>query len=250
MLRKSLEESLNTYLNVAQIKDYCPNGIQVEGKDEIKRVATAVSANLQTIEKAVEKGVDALVVHHGMFWNRDPYPIIGTKRTKLELLLQHEISLFAYHLPLDAHQEIGNNWRAARELGWEDLEPFGEFNGTFIGVKGNFSPQPIEAFVTHVEAYYSHRATVALGGKKKVKSVALISGGAYKELGAASREGVDCFMTGNFDEPAWGIAHEEGIHFLALGHSATEKIGPKAFAEYLVNQHGLEAFFLDIPNPF
>ena len=250
MQRRDLEEYLNTYLNISLIKDFCPNGLQVEGKSEIKKIATAVSANLMTLQKCVEEGVDALIVHHGLFWDKDPYPLVGSKRIKIELLLKEGISLFAYHLPLDAHKEIGNNWLAARELGWEDLMPFGEYNGTWIGVKGTFAPQPIEVFISDVEAYYEHSAIVALGGKRSVASGALISGGAYKELAAAARAGVDCFITGNFDEPAWGVAHEEHVHFLALGHSATEKIGPKALADHIQNQFDLNAYFLDVPNPF
>jgi dinuclear metal center YbgI/SA1388 family protein len=250
MLRDDLEKHLNAYLNVTIIKDVCPNGLQVEGKKEIKKIATAVSANLASIQKAVDEQVDGLIVHHGLFWNNDPYPIVGTKKKKLELLLREGISLFAYHLPLDAHREVGNNWQAARELGWEELESFGEYYGTLIGVKGTFAPQPIETFVAELEAYYEHTATVALGGKRSVASGALISGGAYKELPKVAQAGVDCFITGNFDEPAWSMAHEEGVHFLALGHSATEKIGPKALAGYIQKELKIPSIFLDIPNPF
>lgn len=245
-----LEETLNGYLNVSIIKDFCPNGLQVEGKSEIKKVATAVSANLKTIQKAIEHEVDALIVHHGLFWFKDPYPIVGTKKNKIELLLRHGIALFTYHLPLDAHREVGNNWRAAREMGWENLEPFGEYNGTWIGVKGTFVPQQVGAFQGKLEAYYGHPATAALGGKKELSSGGLISGGAYKELGAAVQGGLDCFITGNFDEPAWNVAHEEGIHFFALGHTATEKVGPKALADHIQKNYGIPSQFLDVPNPF
>lgn len=250
MLLKEFADKLDVYLSAALFKDYCPNGIQVEGKEEVKTVATAVSANLQTLEAAAEMGVDALVVHHGLFWSGDSYPVVGAKKKKLQLLLEHRISLLAYHLPLDAHREVGNNWKAARDLGWKTLEPFGELNGIPIGVKGTFPAQPVEAFVKTVEAYYGHAAAAALGGKENVASAALISGGAYRELGSAAREGVDCFITGNFDEPAWGVAYEEGIHFLALGHSATEKIGPKALADYMDKDLGLDSRFIDVKNPF
>lgn len=248
--RKDLESYLKNYLNVPLIKDSCPNGLQVEGKEEIKTMATAVSASLATLERAVEQGVDALIVHHGLFWEKDPYPLIGAKRAKIELLLKGEISLFAYHLPLDAHRVVGNNWQAALDLGWENLEPFGEYNGTEIGVKGTFAARPIKQLVSEVENYYGHSAAMALGGKKSVMSGALISGGAYKELAQAAAAGVDCFITGNFDEPAWNVAYEEHIHFMALGHSATEKVGPKALARHIEQHFGIPTFFLDIPNPF
>jgi dinuclear metal center YbgI/SA1388 family protein len=250
MLLHELEKYLNEYLNISLIKDCCPNGVQVEGRREIKKIATAVSANLMTLQKAAETDVDALIVHHGLFWQGDPYPIIGARKKKIELLLKEGISLLAYHLPLDAHQEIGNNWQAARNLGWQQLLPFGEYNGTMIGVKGVFSPQPIEVIVSQIETYYEHPATVALGGKKIVSTGALISGGAYRELSQAVREKVDLFITGNFDEPAWGVAHENQIHFLALGHSATERVGPRALAEHLQKKWDLSSFFLDIVNPF
>lgn len=247
---KELELHINTFLNTANIKDFCPNGLQVEGKKEIKTVATAVSADLMTLQKAAEKGVDALIVHHGIFWNQDSYPIVGAKYQKLELLIKNGISLFGYHLPLDAHRAVGNNWHAAHSMGWENLEPFGEFNGVLIGVKGFFSPMPIKSFIQKLEAFYEHSAAVALGGKEIVASAALVSGGAYRELAKAALLPVDCFITGNFDEPAWGVAYEERINFIALGHSATERIGPKALADYLKKELDLEAFFLDSANPF
>lgn len=237
-------KKLNETLMIELFDDYCPNGLQVEGRPKLKHIATAVSANLPTIEAAVNAGVDALVTHHGLFWKRDPYPIVGSKKTKVELLLKNEISLLGYHLPLDAHQTLGNNWVAARALGWENLEPFRE-----IGVQGELS-MTIDQLIEKVEAYYGHTAARALGGKKEVSRVALISGGAYRELAAAAQEGIDCFITGNFDEPAWGVAHEEKINFLALGHSATERVGPQALARYIEKELGVKATFLDIANPF
>lgn len=238
-------EYLNRYLNRSLFEDFCPNGLQIEGKTRIEKAATAVSATLETLERAVDEGVDALIVHHGLFWNRDLYSLTGVKAKKIKLLLEKGISLLAYHLPLDAHIEVGNNWKAAKDLGWSGLEPFGT-----LGVKGSFSSRPVKEFIAQLESYYDHPAIQALGGKEMVQSAALISGGAYKELASAAKEGVDCFITGNFDEPAWGMAFEEQIHFLALGHSATERVGPKALAEHIQNQLKITCWFLDIPNPF
>lgn len=244
MKLKELEEHLEAELQGALFVDYCPNGLQVEGKEEVRKVATAVSASLSTIEKAVEAGCDALVVHHGLFWNGDSPLVRGTKRKKLKLLLEKGISLFAYHLPLDAHPTLGNNWKAALDWGWQELQPFGK-----IGVKGVFAPMKIAEFVEMLERYYGQKGVVALGGKEVVRSGALISGGAYKEVWGASKAGVDLFITGNYDEPAWWGAHEEGIHFLALGHTATEKVGVKALAAHLIEK-GLDAFFIEDHNPF
>jgi dinuclear metal center YbgI/SA1388 family protein len=241
---------LNDFLNVGMFKDYTDNGIQVEGSKEINRLATAVTASLATIKEAEELEVQALIVHHGLFWNGDSYGIVGTKKEKLFHLLKNDISLLGYHLPLDANKEIGNNWKAAKDLGWTNLEPFGEYKGTYLGVKGKFPKQDVNEFLKNLEIYYQHPAHCALGGKAAVESCALISGGAYKMLSQAAKEGVDCFITGNFDEPAWHQAFEENINFIALGHSATERIGPKALGEHLREKFSLESVFIDVPNPF
>ncbi len=241
---------LDSLLQPSLFSDGCPNGLQVEGKKQINTIVTAVSSSLATIEAAIEAKADALIVHHGMFWNQDSYVVTGVKRQKLSLLLENGLSLIAYHLPLDAHQIYGNNWRAAIDLGWQNLEPFGMYKGSFIGVKGNFSPQSRDSFVHKLENYYGHKAYLAPGGNNEVKSAALISGGAYRSLGEASEAGVDCFITGNFDEPAWHQALEEKINFLALGHSHTEKIGPKSLAKYLQEKLQVSCSFIDIENPF
>lgn len=245
-----LTNQLNEFLQISLFNDACPNGIQVEGNVEIVKAATAVSCSLNVIKKAALLKADLLIVHHGIFWNRDNPIITGVKKEKLKLLLKSGISLAAYHLPLDAHREIGNNWKAAMDLGWQNLEPFFSINGQFIGVKGEFDLQDVSDFQTFLEKYYGQKAVVALGGKEKVKSAALISGGAYKQIPDAAKSGVDCFITGNFDEPAWHDAYENHINFFALGHAATEKVGPRAFADYLVSKHQLETTFIDEINPF
>lgn len=247
---KSLIQYLDEYLTAGLFNDYCPNGLQIEGKEQITKIATAVSADLETIEKAIELKVDALLVHHGLFWSKDPYVITGSKRQKILQLLKNGISLIAYHLPLDAHKEVGNNWKAAIDLGWEELEPFGLFNGKTIGVKGKFKAKPVEIFRDELEAYYDHSAIQVLGGHKKVTSASLISGGAWKDISQAAKEGIDCFITGNFDEPAWYLAKEEGVNFFALGHSATEKIGVRTLGKHLQERFNLSCEYIDTLNPF
>ncbi|MCB1181070.1 MAG: Nif3-like dinuclear metal center hexameric protein [Chlamydiia bacterium] len=247
---KQLISLVSNYLEVSSIPDHCPNGLQVEGKFIIKRAATAVSASFATIQEAVNQKIDALIVHHGIFWRGDEFPIVGGKKKKIELLLQNQISLLAYHLPLDAHREVGNNWKAASDFGWRNLVPFGEFNGMTIGVMGSFNKIPITVFTAEMEAYYEHIAYAAYGGKKEVKRAALVSGGAYKAIQEAARAGADCFVTGNFDEPVWGMAFEEEINFLALGHTATEKVGPKALGKWIEKKGGILCPFIDSNNPF
>lgn len=243
-------EYLENLLQPRLFADFCPNGLQVEGAPAIHKFATAVTASQAVIERAIEEGVQALIVHHGIFWNRDPQPITGTKKTKIALLLEHNISLIAYHLPLDAHTSIGNNWRAAQELEWKNLQPFLAAGGQAIGVKGTFAEMPVEEFQHTLERYYGHTAASALGGKSKVKSAALVSGGAHRNLIDAASCGVDCFVTGSFDEPAWHQAYEERIHFFALGHHATETIGPRALLQHLQAELGLKGLYLDYQNPF
>lgn len=241
---------LDQLLECGSFNDSCKNGLQVEGKKEIRSIATAVTANLASIEEAKKRGVDALIAHHGLFWNSDPHAVVGSKREKLALLLQNEISLLGFHLPLDAHQKIGNNWKAAHDMGWKDLQPFGLYNGKLIGVKGTFKPMKRNAFMRELENYYKHPAYQALGGKETVKTAALISGGAYRSLAEAASQGIDCFITGNFDEPAWNQAFEEKINFFAMGHTATEKIGPRALGEHLAKKFKLKYHFIDTDNPF
>lgn len=242
---QELSRYLEDLLSCSLFTDYCINGLQVEGKQKINKIATAVSASYATIEQAVNLNIDALIVHHGIFWNRDSYAIAGVKKEKLALLLENKISLLAYHLPLDAHKTFGNNWKAANDLGWQNLEPF-----CSIGVKGQFNEVAIEEFRVQIQNYYQHPAHVALGGNKTVKSAALISGGAYKNVVDAAYEGVDCYITGNFDEPAWHHAFEEKINFFALGHSATERVAPQALGMHLQQHFLLDYQFIDIINPF
>ncbi|MBT3394275.1 MAG: Nif3-like dinuclear metal center hexameric protein [Waddliaceae bacterium] len=241
---------LTQLLESTPVEDYCPNGIQVEGSKEIKTFATAVSASLPTIQSAVDLGVDALVVHHGMFWKFDTMSVEGVKREKLRLLIENNITLIGYHLPLDMHQEYGNNWKAAKDLGMKDLEPFGVYNGTAIGVQGAFDAISREAFIEKLEEYYGHNAATALGGKETVSTAAIVSGGAHGNISDAIKAEVDCFITGSFDEYIWNIAHEEKINFCALGHTATERVGPQALGKHLADTFDIKHSFIDTINPF
>jgi dinuclear metal center YbgI/SA1388 family protein len=241
---------LDDLLPGSGLTDYCPNGLQVEGKPIVNKVATAVSASLETLEQAIDLGVDALIVHHGLFWQRDSCVVTGVKRKKLALLLENQLSLFAYHLPLDMHQTIGNNWRAAQEMGWTQLQPFGFIGNVPIGVKGEVSSLSQAEFKQKLENYYEHEAHCAWGGKKTIQTAALISGGAYKSITEAIKEEVDAFVTGSFDEPVWHQAFEEKMNFYALGHSATERVGPRALARQIESDLSLPCAFIDIPNPF
>ncbi|OGN56073.1 MAG: Nif3-like dinuclear metal center hexameric protein [Chlamydiae bacterium GWF2_49_8] len=250
MTLQDLFRFLDALFPTEGVLDACHNGLQVEGKGEVRKIALAVSASLAVIEKAVSIGADALIVHHGLFWKNDPLYLSGSKRSKLALLLAHDISLFAYHLPLDAHPSLGNNWRAAIELGWKQLESFGISNGYPIGVKGAFPALPVQEFTRKLVDYYGHKAVLALGGKEEVSSAALLSGGGHRYIEQAVREGVDCFVTGSFDLPVWDIALEDQINFVAMGHHATERVGLLALQSHLQDHLGLPLEFIDLPNPF
>ncbi len=248
--RDQLFKYLNEIYQSPLFVDFCPNGLQIEGAMEISRVATAVSSSLETIHQAIRANVQALVVHHGIFWNRDSYPILGVKRNKVACLLKNNLSLFAYHLPMDAHQQIGNNWKAACDLGLNDLEPFYKSNGNYIGVKGAIKSISRRDWQRKLEEYYGHPAVTALGGNEMISTVGIISGGAYRQIEDAACENLDAFVTGNFDEPAWHLAFEEKINFYAMGHAATERVGPRALANHLTEHLHIECLFLDDQNPF
>lgn len=247
---QQLSDDLNQLLQPELFSDYCINGIQVEGSGSITSIATAVSASLDTIDAAVKLGAQALIVHHGLFWNRDSHAIVGSKKDKILKLLQGNISLLAYHLPLDAHLSLGNNWKAASEMGWKNLQPFYYINRQPIGVRGDLPVSSRADFQKLLETYYKHAAHTAFGGKESVKTAALISGGAHKQLMDAAALGIDCFVTGSFDEPVWPQAFEEKINFFALGHAATERIGPYAIGQYLSEKYQIDYHFITDQNPF
>jgi dinuclear metal center YbgI/SA1388 family protein len=243
----TLAHALDTFIGGQHIADRGPNGLQITNSGTITKVATAVSTDLATIEQAVAHKVNALITHHAL---SNVYPITDViEYKKMALLLQHNIALLRYHLPLDAHQTVGNNWVAAHELGWQDLQPFGHYNNVPIGVRGTIAPIPFATFVQQLEHYYGNKATtIAL--HQTIQSVALVSGKGYTFIDQAARADVDCFVTGSFDEPAWYDAHAYNISFCALGHAATEKVGPRALADYISHTYCIEAIFIDTTNPF
>lgn len=226
-------------------RDFCPNGLQIEGKKEIRSIATAVSASVEAIEKAASMSVDLLAVHHGIFWKNIEPRIQGPMKKKVQTLLNSDISLIAYHLPLDHHHEIGNNWLAAKEMGWKNLKAFDAY-----GVQGEVEGITPEKLLEQLESFYSHKAHHAPSSKKEIRKIALVSGGAHWSLKKAIEEGVDAFITGSFDEPMWHMAKESNTDFFALGHSATEEIGVKRLGEHLSEKFDLSHTFIESDNPF
>lgn len=250
MLRRDLEAYLAEFLEVRSFDDESVNGLQVEGRTEIRRVAAGVSACAELFKMAAEAEADAVIVHHGLFWRgHGPEPICGILRERLRILFEPGISLFAYHLPLDAHPEVGNNAVAARDLGLQDLVPFGEYHGKPIGWRGRL-PEPVlfSRFVQRLEVYYGRQAFSIPGGSGVVSTVGVVSGGAAREAMQAVDGGLDAYVTGEPSEPIVYYCREAGLNFAALGHYATERVGVRALAQHLEARCGIETLFLDVEN--
>jgi dinuclear metal center YbgI/SA1388 family protein len=241
---------LDQYLDASRGRDYGPNGLQVEGKEEVRKVVTGVSACHELFVRAREAGADAVLVHHGLFWEGMPRTLTGFQYRRVAELIRGEISLIAYHLPLDRHPELGNNALAGRAFGLADLEPFGLHEGLPIGFKGRF-PEPIAAseLVFRCRRIYGQEPLAFLTGPDPVKSLGIISGGAQRELYDAIADGLDAYITGEVSEWVMNVSREAGIHYLAAGHYATERLGIRALGEHLAERFGIEAEFIDVPNP-
>jgi len=250
MDRDTLVRYLDDTLQAHEGADYCPNGLQVEGRNEVRKVVTGVSACLELFEKAQKAGADAVLVHHGLFWHGAPYPITGLHYRRIAALVRNGINLLAYHLPLDRHPELGNNALAAKALGLQDLETFGTYKGLPVGLGGHFrEPISPQELVQRAEEFFGQKALAFLEGPDSVTSLALISGGAPKEILRAIDEGYDAYLTGENTEIVMNLAREGHVHFLSCGHYATEVCGIRTLGEHLEEKFGLDVEFIDVPNP-
>ncbi len=234
-------------LDAGRFRDYCPNGVQVEGRPEVAFLASGVSAGLDVLEASIEAGADAILVHHGYFWKGEDARVVGVKRARIELLLRNNVSLLAYHLPLDAHPELGNNAQLAARLGFEIEGWFGEQNTACFG--GMAPPMSLSGLSARVgEAL--RRQPLAIGdGDRTVRRIAWCSGAAQGYFEEAAGLGVDAFLTGEISERHVHLARETGVAFIAAGHHATERYGVRALGEHLAAQFGIEHRFFDIDNP-
>jgi dinuclear metal center YbgI/SA1388 family protein len=247
MQRAELDNYLNQYLEVARFRDYCPNGLQVEGRAEILSIVTGVTASLDLLHAARERGADAVLVHHGYFWRGEEPRVTGTRRARLALLLAEDINLFAYHLPLDAHAEVGNNIELARQL---ELPVAGRFCEQDVGMHGAFdSPLPLAALAARVHERLARAPQVIGRAGHMVRRVAWCTGAAQGYLEDAVRLGVDAFITGEISEQTVHLARESGVAFIAAGHHATERYGIRALGEHLAARFGLAHSFVDLENP-
>jgi dinuclear metal center YbgI/SA1388 family protein len=245
--RSTLDAHLNGLLAPERFKDYGPNGLQVEGRSEVRRVVTGVTASLAMIEAAIADGADALLVHHGLFWRGHDGRVTGWMKQRLQRLLAAELNLFAFHLPLDAHPVLGNNARFGAQLALQADGRFGDQDLGFIGPAGTLSGLP--ALLQRLEAVVQRPVVCVPGDGRPLRRIAWCTGGAQGFFEAAIAAGADAYLTGEISEPQAHYARETGVAFLACGHHATERYGVQAVGEALAQALGVEHRYIEVDNP-
>ncbi|MBF0137181.1 MAG: Nif3-like dinuclear metal center hexameric protein [Magnetococcus sp. DMHC-1] len=245
-----IENFLGQTLRVDAIADHLPNGVQVRGRERVKKIVTGVSASQALFEAAVATDADLVLVHHGMFWDQDSRVVEGSLKSRLQILLTHDLTLMAYHLPLDCHPELGNNACILQRLGLDPVEPFGRYHGTalsFVGVCRN--PLPLVVFQNQVRELFGGEPLVLPFGPEPVRRIAVCSGAAPALIHEARQLKADLFLTGEGTEYIYHVAREEKLHFIAAGHHRTEKFGVQAVGELLAARYGVQHQFIDMANP-
>jgi dinuclear metal center YbgI/SA1388 family protein len=248
--RCELSIYLHEFLNCAQYNDYAPNGIQIEGKEKIERICTAVTASEEAIAHAVVRQADALLVHHGYFWRGEDPVIVGMKRQRINKLLSHNINLFAYHLPLDCHIDLGNNACLAKLLLIDSVQMHKAGNTENLLWSGKL-PKPMNSnlFTESLERILGRQPLHIAGNNKAINSIAWCSGAAQDFIEDAYKLGVDAYLSGEISERTYYQAKELGIQYYSCGHHATERFGVQALGQYLSNYFKLEHSFIDSDNP-
>jgi dinuclear metal center YbgI/SA1388 family protein len=248
--RNEIIAYLDDLLEIEQFPDYGPNGLQVPGAPEVSRVVTGVSAQRELFEQAAAAGAELVLCHHGLFWDFHSRAIGPAMKERLRILFDADISLAGYHLPLDAHPEVGNNALICAALGLERAEPFGEYKGRSIGFVGRSAEGvPFAELRGRCAAAFEQDPFVWEYGPKVVHSVAIVSGGAPGDLPDAIAAGMDAFLTGETAEHVMADARENGVHFIAGGHYATERFGIRRLGELVAERFGVDHQFVEIPNP-
>jgi dinuclear metal center YbgI/SA1388 family protein len=245
--RSEIDEYLSALLQTASFKDYGPNGLQIEGRDEVRKLVTGVTASRALIDAAIDAQADAVLVHHGLFWRGYEGRITGWLKQRIARLLAHDISLYAYHLPLDAHAEFGNNAQLGARLGIATDARFGEQSLGFIGTLP--VPSSMADMVGRCERLTGRSTTSIDGDGRTMVRVAWCTGGAQSYFEAAIAAGADVFITGEISEPQAHLARETGTAFIAVGHHASERYGVQALGAHLATVFGIEHSYIDIDNP-
>ncbi|MBK3845181.1 MULTISPECIES: Nif3-like dinuclear metal center hexameric protein [Stutzerimonas] len=245
----TLVDETDRFMNAAKIPDYCPNGLQVEGRPQVRRIVSGVTASQALLDAAVEAQADVVLVHHGYFWKNEDPRLVGMKQRRLKTLLSNDISLLAYHLPLDVHPEVGNNVQLARLLGLTVEGALDPDNPRSVGLVGSLdTPLAPAEFMQRVQIALG-REPVMVEGAGLIRRVAWCTGGAQGYIDQAVTAGVDAYLTGEISEPTAHIARENELSFFAAGHHATERYGVQALGEYLAKRFAIEHLFIDCPNP-
>jgi dinuclear metal center YbgI/SA1388 family protein len=245
----TLVEEADRYLGSAKIQDYCPNGLQVEGRPQVMRIVSGVTASQALLDAAVEAKADLVLVHHGYFWKGENPCLVGMKQRRLKTLLRHDISLLAYHLPLDVHAEVGNNVQLARQLELTVEGPLDPADSRVVGLIGSL-PEPMHPrdFARRVQEVLG-REPLLIEGSEKIRRVGWCTGGGQGYIDRAIAAGVDLYISGEASEQTFHSARENDISFIAAGHHATERYGVQALGDYLARRFALEHVFIDCPNP-
>ncbi len=245
----TLVEEADRYLGSAKIQDYCPNGLQVEGRPQVMRIVSGVTASQALLDAAVEAKADLVLVHHGYFWKGENPCVVGMKQRRLKTLLRHDISLLAYHLPLDVHAEVGNNVQLARQLELTVEGPLDPADSRVVGLIGSL-PEPMHPrdFARRVQEVLG-REPLLIEGSEKIRRVGWCTGGGQGYIDRAIAAGVDLYISGEASEQTLHSARENDISFIAAGHHATERYGVQALGDYLARRFALEHVFIDCPNP-
>lgn len=247
MKREELVNYLDGLLMPGKFRDYCPNGLQVEGRSEIGRIVAGVTASQALLDAAVDHQADAILVHHGYFWKGEDGRVTGIRRKRLATLLANDINLLAYHLPLDAHPELGNNAQLASRLGWVPDGRFGEQDIAWLGTLAE--PCDLMALAAKVAVVLGREPMVVGDGGRPIRRIAWCSGGAQGYFEQAIALGVDAFLSGEISEQTVHLARESGVAYLAAGHHATERYGVQALAGHLAQRFALSCSFIDLDNP-
>jgi len=245
--RNDIEATLHRLLEVARFKDYGPNGLQVEGRAEVRRLVSGVTASLALIDAAVAFGADAVLVHHGLFWRGQDGRLTGWLRERVARLMAHDINLYAYHLPLDAHAQYGNNAQLGQRLGLVADARFGDQSLGWVGAPE--APLALTDFAARVRETLAREPVVVPGDGRPLRRIAWCTGGAQGQFEAAIAAGADAYLSGEISEPQAHLARETGVAYLAGGHHATERYGAQALATYVATEFDLAHRFIDIDNP-
>lgn len=246
--RDALAKHLASTLDINRFRDYCPNGLQVEGRQHISHLVTGVTASMALLEAAQAAGADAVLVHHGYFWRGEDARVIGSHQRRLKLLLANDINLFAYHLPLDAHPLMGNNAQLGARLGLAASSRFGEQDLGWLGSAA--ASLHCVGDLAHLIEQVLGRAPLVIGdASQAIGTIGWCSGAAQQSLADAIAAGANTYLSGEISEQTVHLARESGVAYLACGHHATERYGVQALGEYLAQQFGIRHQFIDIPNP-